>query len=80
MTACENPDQDASAWMETSAATMTEAMMLMDLLVQIAVSTAVLVMVILFVVTLDARVDPRERVLRRLTGTHWWNRTRHGPD
>jgi hypothetical protein len=58
---------------------MTEAMMIMDLLVQIAVSAAVLVMVILFVVALDLRAGPRERVLRRMNGRHWWNRTRHGP-
>ncbi|WP_168792720.1 hypothetical protein [Paraburkholderia aromaticivorans] len=58
---------------------MTEAMMLMDLLVQIVVSAAVLVIVILFVVALDSRPNPRERVLRRVTGRHWWNRTRHGP-
>jgi hypothetical protein len=57
---------------------MTEAMMIMDLLVQIAVSAAVLVMVILFVVALDLRAAPRERVLRRMNGRHWWNRTRHG--
>jgi hypothetical protein len=54
-------------------------MMIMDLFVQVVVSAAVLVMVILFVVALDSRANPRERVLRRVTARHWWNRTRHGP-
>jgi hypothetical protein len=59
--------------------TVTEAMMIMEFFVQVVVSAAVLVMVILFVAALDSRATPRERVLRRVTGRHWWNRTRHGP-
>jgi hypothetical protein len=53
--------------------------MIMDFLVQVAVSGAVLAIVILFVVTLGGRATRRERVLRRVTGRHWWNRSHHGP-
>jgi hypothetical protein len=60
-------------------ATVPEAMMIMEFFVQVVVSAAVLVMVILFVVALDSRATPRECVPRRVTGRHWWNRTRHGP-
>ncbi|CAG4890456.1 hypothetical protein [Paraburkholderia saeva] len=53
--------------------------MITDFLVQVVVSGTVLAIVILFVVTLDGRGSRRERILRRMAGRHWWNRSRHGP-
>ncbi|MFM0755995.1 MULTISPECIES: hypothetical protein [Paraburkholderia] len=58
---------------------MMETKMIVDLLVQIVVAGAVLVLVILFVIAQAPGDDPRERIFRRATGRHWWNRTRHGP-
>ncbi|MBK3745607.1 hypothetical protein [Paraburkholderia nemoris] len=58
---------------------MMEAKMIIDLLVQIAVAGAVLVLVIVFVVAQAPGDNPRERIFRRATSRHWWNRTRHGP-
>ncbi|SOE74643.1 hypothetical protein SAMN05446635_5397 [Burkholderia sp. OK233] len=53
--------------------------MIMDLLVQIVVAGAVLVLVVIFVIAQAPGDNPRERIFRRATGRHWWNRTRHGP-
>lgn len=57
----------------------TEAIMIIDLLVQVAVSAAVLAIVVLFVIAQDPRGNTRERLRRHAAGKHWWNRTRHGP-
>lgn len=58
--------------------TMTEAKMIVDLLVQIAVAAVVLAMVVFFVVAQDPRRNTRDRVLRHVAGRHRLNRTRHG--
>jgi hypothetical protein len=47
---------------------MAEAMMIIDLLIQIAVSAAVLAMVVLFVIAQDPRSNIRERLLRHAAG------------